>query len=512
MEGLQESLHRRKSTLNSDKSSDIRMAQRPGDLPGWERHDSGFKRETMARGNSTRRSCSPQSARHSSTSRRERINDILSGGGSNEGSSDELCLRDVSSSTKKGAASPKRKQSTVPNGEYTYSGIIHDRKGTLKNLKFKKNKDSEEISTPETNASPSVESISTPESRDCEVVDGEVYRYGQESHMKQSIGELVPARVKKPSSSTRSMYSIPPAKTPQKIPDSLRREFKPPSKVVTSTAGSSRTAPLRASSNHSLPTRTRPSGSGDSTNATSKGGRALASSSRSTILSTLDSDSEGDMRKDPLPKSKSGRRKAGSDSDESVRSKSQAVKPKLREFPMELSPTPRDELTTPKPATKVNKGKQPANNFPDLSPLSSQPSKSLSRTSSLATSSFPSLPPLSSPVSTHEKPSRKKASKRSGPKARGRIIESSSEQPSSSEDDDSHQARPFPMETQILESISDSPLKRNSEDDDLGIYRHKRRKRQGHEMLVCHFLSGELKLTGVIAASMNFWTPTRMRI
>ncbi|KAK7687762.1 hypothetical protein QCA50_008981 [Cerrena zonata] len=150
---------------------------------------------------------------------------------------------------------------------------------------------------------------------------------------------------------------------------------------------------------------------------------------------------------------------------------------------MQMSPVPRDDPVTPRPAKrKVDKGKNPADDFPAPSPLSSQPSRSLLQTSSLAAYDFPAPSPLTSPASSREKPSQKKHSK-SEVKLRNRTVISSSEHTSSSDEDAPPQVRPFPMETQMLASISDSPLKRTSEDDDLGIHRHKRTKRQGHEIL-----------------------------
>ena len=126
---------------------------------------------------------------------------------------------------------------------------------------------------------------------------------------------------------------------------------------------------------------------------------------------------------------------------------------KLAEFP---EPPP---LSNPSSPRRTKKPKQ-LEDFPmdDLSPLSSQKS-SLSRQASQLRD-FPQLPPLSSSPADGSSQSRKQSSSQaSSQKSRvhkGTVLSSAE----SEEVDDDADLRPFPMQTQMLESIGRSPPKR----------------------------------------------------
>ncbi|CAL1715163.1 unnamed protein product [Somion occarium] len=516
MENLMNDLKSRGQTIDTAKSESVRMAKRP--VPPSSRghvfvdlgsdFGSKDKDEATVNGHSTAAFLGPkerigrsssQKSMSSQTSRsgklsRNPIDEIYS----DSSSDDELDIigfatpRDRTTS-KKGPDESSRHGKAGPSttgraGIALYQ--VHTREGDLKNLKFTKKSKAKDIDE-------SQGSRSTPEISEQIMVDGELYEYRDERE---------PVQPKKSKPSTATSRKTKPTKmqpvSAHRIPDKLRKPFKPPSRVVSrsetgssslnavaSSSSGSPSNPSRLGRDKSLPSRQQ------SSSDTAKDRPPRASLSRLSTLSisiedlVRDDDSKDASQTASRPKPRPKPRRADRenevvDPDDELPALA-PTKPQPRGFPMEtLSPVSRDDAGTPK-AKKTGKGKERADNFPVLSPLCSQQSNPLSRTSSQAMSEmqgFPNLSPLTSPARAKAAKSRRT---KAGVKVSGRRVESTSECTDSSEDErhPRYRPRPFPMGTQVLETINSSPLKRTSEDDDPGVFRKKRRKRGGHEIL-----------------------------
>ncbi|KAI0955259.1 hypothetical protein AcW1_006890 [Taiwanofungus camphoratus] len=151
------------------------------------------------------------------------------------------------------------------------------------------------------------------------------------------------------------------------------------------------------------------------------------------------------------------------------------------------------------------KERDQSNPFKNLSPLASHSQNRISQTKKTGKaktgSAFPALSPLSSPLEKSQaRGKRTKApfqqNKRSKGKGRAVVISSEDDDVDDSDRDDTilpslsrYKVQPFPMETQVLESIGHSPGKRASEEDsegegDAGLRRErKKRKADPNEIL-----------------------------
>ena len=490
MENLQDRLYSSGRSLNNDTSSEIRMSQPPSNAMS-QALASGFSKpgNKPNRGEKSSYSSKPGASRtnHSNASgseqRRILMNDAC-GTDSDNDSSDPL---DVLPRNSKKSQSNRATKTPSTHSKQEVSPKHEELKyWTRENLKrnglnFKKNKKGPQ-DTPEPIGSPSIDLTG---GDDLIEIDGVVHTYHRPTDA------LVPTTMKRrPSTSTQSTYKAPgaPAKTPQNIPASLRRQFVSPVKPDPAQAEPS--APLPSRPLPRRPPRSRPENtvnSGKSSDLVSSEKPVTRQSSR--ILSEIVNDNKEDNKKSKPASSRARSRPAYSDidSDESIRDEPKTTKPAplaIREFPMQLPLVSADDLSTPR-ASKIDKGKRPIRPATCSSPTSSYSGKALSQTSlASASESIALSPPASSPVSSRENSSKKK-SRTSGAKInKNRVVSSSDDHASCSEDGGRIKPRPFPMETQVLESLIDSPLKRMSEDDDFGVFRSKRPKRQSPKLSV----------------------------
>lgn len=169
------------------------------------------------------------------------------------------------------------------------------------------------------------------------------------------------------------------------------------------------------------------------------------------------------------------------------------------------------------------KERDQSNPFKNLSPLASHSQNRISQTKKTGKaktgSAFPALSPLSSPLEKSQaRGKRTKApfqqNKRSKGKGRAVVISSEDDDVDDSDRDDTilpslsrYKVQPFPMETQVLESIGHSPGKRASEEDsegegDAGLRRErKKRKADPNEMYISssrYFMSRNALLNGFL--------------